>query len=152
MSVHCSQQQRWNGTQLPQMGAHAMVTCCSAGDGRVSLLVEMEGYSSSNSPPFAVTRQCLTIAQVRPLASASGQVPSQTLSAVTTSSVSCTLGTCCAQCAPGVQWADPLQRVPAPAQLWLLDRTSGACAVCACGVCSEALVVHTTSLQRSLKA
>ena len=87
MSVPSSQQQSWNGTQPPQMGAHAKVTCCSAGDGRVSLLVEMDGYSSSNSPPFSVTRQCLTIAQVTPLTSASGQAPSQNLAAVTTSSV-----------------------------------------------------------------
>eukprot|EP00891_Asterochloris_glomerata_P004526 jgi/Astpho2/4526/Aster-x0213 len=33
------------------------------GDGQVSLLVEMDGYSSSNSPPFSVTRQCIIIAQ-----------------------------------------------------------------------------------------
>ncbi len=75
-SVHSSLQQRWNGTELPQMGAHAKVTCCSAGDGQVSLLVEMDGYSSSNSPPFSVTRQCIIIAQVRPLTPASGRAPS----------------------------------------------------------------------------
>lgn len=67
------------------MGAHAKVTCCSAGDGQVSLLVEMDGYSSSNSPPFSVTRQCIIIAQVRPLTPASGWAPSSTLSAVTMS-------------------------------------------------------------------
>ena len=119
-----------------------MVICCSAGDGRVSLLVEMAGYSSSNSPPFSVTRQCLTIAQVTPLTSASCQVPPQNLSAVTWSSVmhkGHAVGTarlvCCGLTNCSVRTSS----------WWLLQRASTSFAVCAAG-CS---LRHTVCAQKS---
>ena len=149
MSVHSSQQQHWNGA-LPQMGAHAEVTCCSAGDGRVSLLVEMDGYSSSNSPPFAVTRQCLTIAQVTPLTSAASQAPSRNLAAVTMSSVMhigqavCSARLVCrgsAHCSVRVRMRTLLVATSGDEHCFW-----GTC----CNYCYEALLVRRTPFQKSL--